>query len=97
MENLNFSKAHPFAKTKRLRGVSRQALVGEDPEGRGETSGTESESFVAGVIVDSWIENALPADAGARLVLQVAPRVRPPVVREQPAGLTLATTMIGGQ
>jgi len=39
--------------------------------------GTESKSFVAGVIVDSWVESALPTDSSARLVLQVAPRGHP--------------------
>ncbi len=77
MENLNFTKAYLIAKAERLHGVNRLALVGEDREGRGETIGTESESFVAGVIVDSWVESALPAVAGARLVLQVAPRGHP--------------------
>ncbi len=77
MENLDSTKAYPVAKAERLRGVNRQALAGEDREGRGKIIGTESESFVAGVIVDSWVENALPADAGLRLVLQVAPRGRP--------------------
>jgi hypothetical protein len=77
MENLNSTKAYPIAKGGRLHGVNRQALVGEDREGRGEIITTESESCVAGVIVDSWVENALPADAGARLVLQVAPRGHP--------------------
>jgi hypothetical protein len=77
MQNLNSTKAYLIAKVERLHGVNRQALVGEDREGRGEIIGTESESFVAGVIVDSWVENALPAAADARLVLQVAPRGHP--------------------
>ncbi len=77
MENPNCTRAYPIAEAERLHGVNWQALLGEDREGPGETNGTESGSFVAGVIVDSWVENALPADAGLRLVLQVAPRGHP--------------------
>ena len=37
----------------------------------------ESEFFVTGAIVDSWVESSKSADAGARLILQVAPREHP--------------------
>ncbi len=71
------ARAYPIAKAERLHGVNSQAPPGEDRERPGETSGAVSESCIAGVIVDSWVENALPAGAGLRLVLQVAPREHP--------------------
>ncbi len=37
----------------------------------------ESEMVITGAIVDSWVESTRAASAGARLVLQVAPRGRP--------------------
>src|SRR5271165_1723549 len=54
-----------------------QSLVGANREAPEECIGTESECFVAGAIVDSWVESARSADAGALLVLQVAPRGHP--------------------
>jgi hypothetical protein len=54
-----------------------QSLVGENREAPEESTGTESELFVAGAIVDSWVESETSADAGALLVLQVAPRGHP--------------------
>jgi len=54
-----------------------EALVGENREAREESIGTESELFVAGAIVDSWVESARSADVGALLVLQVAPQGHP--------------------
>jgi hypothetical protein len=54
-----------------------QALVGANREAPEECIGTESECFVAGAIVDSWVESARSADAGAHLVLQIAPRGHP--------------------
>jgi len=54
-----------------------QSLFGENCEATKESIGTGSESFVAGTIVDSWVESARSADAGALLVLQVAPRGHP--------------------
>lgn len=50
-----------------------QSLVGENRETTEERIGMESEFFFAGAIVDSWVESARSADAGALLVLQVAP------------------------
>jgi hypothetical protein len=35
------------------------------------------ELVVRGAIVDSWVEHPAPAEAGTRLVLQVAPQGRP--------------------
>ncbi len=55
-------------------------MVSEDRERRTQTVGTESESLVAGVIVDSWVESAQPAVAGDRLILQVAPHGHPDVL-----------------
>lgn len=54
-----------------------QSRVGRNCGAPEESIGTESEVLVAGAIVDSWVECARSADAGARLVLQVAPRGRP--------------------
>jgi hypothetical protein len=54
-----------------------QSIVGENREAPEESIGTKSELFVAGAIVDSWIESARSADVGALLVLQVAPRGHP--------------------
>ncbi|MGA8349553.1 MAG: hypothetical protein WB773_17330 [Isosphaeraceae bacterium] len=50
-----------------------QSLVGENREATEERIGMESVFFFAGAIVDSWVESARSADAGALLVLQVAP------------------------
>ena len=52
-------------------------MIDDDRENRDEIFATESESFVAGAIVDSWVESAPSTDAGVRLVLQIAPRVHP--------------------
>jgi len=54
-----------------------QSLVGENREATEESIGMESVFFFAGTIVDSWVESARSADAGALLVLQVAPRGHP--------------------
>ena len=54
-----------------------QSFVGEKREATEERIGKESESFFAGTIVDSWVESARSAEAGAHLVLQVAPRGHP--------------------
>src|SRR5271165_3395108 len=54
-----------------------QSLVGANREAPEECIGTESECFVAGAIVDSWVESARSGDAGALLILQVAPRGHP--------------------
>jgi len=54
-----------------------QSLVGEYSGATEERIGMESEFFFAGAIVDSWVESARSADAGALLVLQVAPRGHP--------------------
>jgi hypothetical protein len=51
-----------------------QSLVGVNPEAPEEYVGTESEFFVAGSIVDSWVESARAADVSALLILQVAPQ-----------------------
>ncbi len=48
-------------------------FVGEIHETMEERVGTESESSVAGMIVDSWVESARPENAGAHMILQVAP------------------------
>jgi hypothetical protein len=77
MEKHDFTTTCPIARAARPRAVNEQAPVSEDRERRAETIGTESESFVAGMIVDSWVESAPAADRGARLVLQVAPRGHP--------------------
>ncbi|MGC1723013.1 MAG: hypothetical protein WA746_28890 [Isosphaeraceae bacterium] len=50
-----------------------QSLVGENRETTEERIGMESEFFFAGTIVYSRVESARSADAGALLVLQVAP------------------------
>ena len=80
MEKPDFTRVRPNARAARHRDVGRQAWVREDRERRTENTGTESESFVVGLIVDSWIESAPPAVAGARLILQVAPRGHPEVL-----------------
>jgi hypothetical protein len=54
-----------------------QPLTGDTCFGVEGFPGTESGRFVAGAIVDSWIEPARAPDAGACLVLQVAPRQHP--------------------
>jgi hypothetical protein len=54
-----------------------QSLVGENREATEESIGMESVFFFAGTIVDSWVESARSADAGALLVLQVGPRGHP--------------------
>jgi len=54
-----------------------QFLAGAISEAPEECIGTESECFVAGEIVDSWVESARSANPGALLVLQVAPRGHP--------------------
>jgi len=58
-------------------GVKMQSIAGEDREAPEEGIGTESEFFLAGAIVDSWVESSSSADASALLVLQVAPRGHP--------------------
>ena len=77
MEKSDSTRSHQIAQAERPRGVNRQALVSKDRERREEIIGAESESFVAGVIVDSWVEAAPSADAGVRPVLRVAPRGYP--------------------
>jgi len=81
MKKPDSTRADQIAQAERPRetpgGINRQALANKDRERRQERTGAESESFVAGVIVDSWIESAPPEDAGARLVLQVAQRGHP--------------------
>ncbi len=54
-----------------------QPLVCANREALEESIGTESDSFIAGAIVDSWVETATSADVRALLVLQVAPRGHP--------------------
>jgi hypothetical protein len=54
-----------------------QPLVGANREALEESTGTESDSLVAGAIVDSWVEAATSTDVRALLVLQVAPRGHP--------------------
>jgi hypothetical protein len=54
-----------------------QFLVGENREAPEQSIGPEPEFFVAGAIVDSWVESARSADSGAHLVLQVAPQGHP--------------------
>src|SRR5271157_4239132 len=54
-----------------------QSLVGVNREAPEECVGTEPDRFVAGAIVDSWVESARSGDAGALLILQVAPRGHP--------------------
>jgi hypothetical protein len=80
MENRNSTKDYPSAQPEWLCCVNRQALIGNEGERRGDQGESESETFIAGVIVDSWIESAPPTDAGARLVLQVAPRGHPEIL-----------------
>ena len=75
-----------------------QSLVGANREAPEECIGTESECFVAGAIVDSWVEPARSADAGALLVLQVAPRGHPEdlVMVEAEVSLVPRTILAGG-
>lgn len=80
MENRDSTKAYPSAQPERLSCVNRQALIGNEGERRAEQRESESETFIAGVIVDSWIESAPPTDVCARLVLQVAPRGHPEIL-----------------
>ncbi len=54
-----------------------QPLTGDVSLGIEDRFGTEPGRFVAGAIVDSWIEPARAPAAGACLVLQVAPRRQP--------------------
>jgi hypothetical protein len=54
-----------------------QALVGANLPGVEDLLGTEPQRFVAGAIVNSWIEPARSPVAGACLVLQVTPRRHP--------------------
>ena len=71
MEKTSFTQARPIARTEGTPRVNREAVI-EDREREDENIGTESESFVEGVIIDSWVEPASPAHAGPRLVMQVA-------------------------
>jgi hypothetical protein len=80
MENPDSTKACAIARAEMPRGVNRQARVSGDRESREESNGTESQSFIAGAIVDSWVESAPSTDAGRRLVLQLAPRMQPEVL-----------------
>ncbi len=80
MEKPDSTRACPIARAETPGGVDWQSLVSEDRARREGKSVALSKSFVAGVIVDSWVEHASPADAGARLVLQVAPRGHPEVL-----------------
>jgi hypothetical protein len=70
MENRDSAKANASAQTETRGTLNR----------RGEQRAPGSDTFVAGVIVDSWVESAPPTKAGARLVLQVAPSGRPGVL-----------------
>ena len=72
-----FTKAYPIALAERPRGANGRTVIDDNRENRDENIATESESFVAGAIVDSWVESAPSTDAGVRLVLQLAPRVHP--------------------
>ena len=51
-----------------------QSSVCANCEAHRESIGTESEFFVAGAIVDSWVQSARSSDTGALLILQVAPQ-----------------------
>jgi len=74
MEKLASTTLCTSARAEVLQCVKRQARAGEDREQRGNSTGSASETFVSGVIVDSWVENAVLPEAGPRLVLQVSPR-----------------------
>jgi hypothetical protein len=76
VEKPNVTQARPTARVEKLRRVSTEVVI-EDREREDENVRTESESFVESVIIDSWIDPAPPADAGTRLVLQVAPLGHP--------------------
>ncbi len=80
MERPDSTRACPTAPVEMASGVDWQSLVSEDRLRREEKSVVLSKSFVAGVIVDSWVEPASPVNAGARLVLQIAPRGHPEVL-----------------
>jgi hypothetical protein len=77
MDKLDFIRARPNVRTELPRDINGQVLVNEAFEEREENPGGECDSFVAGLIVDSWVESAPPTDAGAHLILQVAPRGHP--------------------
>ena len=74
-----------------------QSLVGEYSGAMEERIGMESEFFFAGAIVDSWVESARSADAGALLVLQVAPRGHPKdlVIRRGRSFAGLRPSLVG--
>jgi hypothetical protein len=80
MEERHFTRADPPAHGRGPRGVNMPTLESEDRERLEGKIRAESESFVAGVIVDSWVELAPATEAGARLVLQVALEGRPEVL-----------------
>jgi len=80
MEDSDFTRVCPSAQAGRPLTGPGPAVNGETRERREETTGTGSQSLVAGVIVDSWVEPAPPAAEGARLVLQVATRDQPDVL-----------------
>jgi hypothetical protein len=72
-----FTKSCLISLAERPRGINWQAVIGDDVESQNENIGAESELYLAGAIVDSWVESAPSTDAGLRLVLQLAPRVHP--------------------
>ncbi len=74
MNSHDLTGTRPIAQEESPRGVNTKAQGSEHRERREESIGTEYESSLAGVIMDSWVESASAAAAGTRLVLQVAPR-----------------------
>ncbi len=80
MKKPDFTRACPIDRAEMPHGGDRQSLVSGDRAGREEKTVAPSETFVEGVIVDSWVEPAQTADAGARLILQVACREYPDVL-----------------
>ena len=80
MEKLDFTEAGPIAQAEMPGAVNRQAPSSEDRAGREVKSVVRSNSFLVGVIIDSWVESESPENKDARLVLQVAPRGYPEVV-----------------
>ncbi len=94
MEKPDSTRACPTAPAEMPSGGDWQSLVSEDRARREEKSLALSKSFVAGVIVDSWVEPASPVDAGARLVLQIAPRGHPEVLVVVEAQASLVSDLV---
>ena len=77
MEEADSTRASPNSRAEMPQCFDERAPVNEDRAGREENGVVRSRSFIAGVIVDSWVENALPDDGGAWRGLASSPARAP--------------------